>query len=204
VVRSAAYHLAKTVSHAPVALYVLGRAREPQRAAVMTLRDRLEEQGGPLGEDCRSVIAETLAAIDEDADLLVFARRLGPVLVRLRAQAITDHLDALDAALHAELTRMTDGERATLQVVVAGVHQAREHSLGMQYFRWRLSKGCPAGERVLYAEGVHDEGEALRLVAAQRLDREIALAFFGDASRLQRDVLGDITEAILKAREYRP
>jgi hypothetical protein len=43
--------------------------------------------------------------------------------------------------------------------------------------------------------------EALALVGTRRLDRRVAAAFFGDPSRLQRDVLGDSVRERLKRVE---
>ena len=64
----------------------------------------------------------------------------------------------------------------------------------MQYFRKRFAEPSGVETHVTYAEGVRDERAALALVATQRLDRSVALAFFGDEKRLQRDILGDAAE----------
>ena len=82
-------------------------------------------------------------------------------------------------------------EQDTLHVVVAGAHQARTRSLGMLYFRKRLAEPEGAERRVLYAESATTPEAARALVGTFLLDRELAEAFFGDAARLQRDVLGD-------------
>jgi hypothetical protein len=82
-------------------------------------------------------------------------------------------------------------ERGALHVVVAGDHQARVRSLPMQYFKKLLGEPASEERRVTYAEGVRDERAAFELVGAQRLDRCMARAFFGEEKRLQRDILGD-------------
>jgi hypothetical protein len=74
----------------------------------------------------------------------------------------------------------------------------------MQYFRRRLREPEGAEERVTYGEAVTDPDEALALVGRRRLDRAIALAFFGDAKRLQRDVLGDAVHEQLATLELAP
>jgi len=56
----------------------------------------------------------------------------------------------------------------------------------------------------LSRQAVQDEDAALALVGTQRLDRALAQAFFGDARRLQRDVLGDAAHALLSARALTP
>ena len=52
-----------------------------------------------------------------------------------------------------------------------------------------------------YGEGVNDVDAAFALVGTRRLDSAVAKAFFGDAKRLQRDVLGDAVFALLKETE---
>jgi hypothetical protein len=205
--RPLAYHTIKTISHAPVALYSLARrASEYLPDAALSLRNRIDSVRfdhltGPLLEDAKSVLQQTLEAADEYLrcclDLPTFTGHVGNALLKLRWHATALHLSELDRVVTSELAQMDDNERSLLQVVVAGVHQARDRSLGTQYFHKRLPEGCPAGERVLYGEGVHDEQAALELVALQRFDREVALAFFGDPTRLQQDVLGDAAEEIL-------
>lgn len=195
VVRPRSFHAIKAISHAPVALYALLRAGRDAAG----LRDCLasadldEVPAGAPRDDCAETLRLTRVAMDGGE----LPRALGPLLYRLTVHATEIHLDALDHAVNGELARLDARERSRLQVVVTGDHQARRRSLGMQYFAKRLPQGDPAGERVLYAEGVTDEKAALDLVALQRLDREVAEVFFGDPSRLQSDVLGEAAAEVL-------
>ena len=209
VVRPPAFHAIKSVSHAPVALYAFARAG---RDDVDALRRRID--GADLGaitdpearRDCEETLRRTEAAIAVAGagsfDLGTFASSIGPLLLKLTLHATAIHLSALDAAVEEELARMSHEEKACLQVVVTGDHQARSRSLGMQYFAKRLAQGSPDGERVLYAEGITAEDEAVALVALQRLDREVAGAFFGDSRRLQSDVLGGAAAQLLADGDY--
>jgi hypothetical protein len=61
----------------------------------------------------------------------------------------------------------------------------------MQYFERLLDEPAGAEHRVTYAEGATSVNAALTLLGTRRMDRAIARAFFGDAGRLQRDILGD-------------
>jgi hypothetical protein len=124
--------------------------------------------------------------------------------LRLVDHATRLQLAALDAQVELAVRRMSERERAALQVVVTGDHQARERSLVLQYFQKRLGEHAGTEDRVSYAEGVSDEQQALALVGTRRLDRAIALAFFGDPKRLQRDVLGDSAHALLSSLELPP
>lgn len=195
VVRPPSFHAIKAISHAPVALYALLRAnrRTDDLRARLDAADLEAVPAGAPRDDCAETLRLTRVAMDGGE----LPRALGPLLYRLTVHASEIHLDALDRAVDEELARLDARERSRLQVVVTGDHQARRRSLGMQYFAKRLPAGNPAGERVLYAEGVTEEKAALDLVALQRLDREVAEVFFGDPARLQSDVLGEAAAEVL-------
>lgn len=74
----------------------------------------------------------------------------------------------------------------------------------MQYFKKRFGESERTELHVSYAEGVQDAQAALELVGTQRLDRRLALAFFGEATRLQRDILGDAAQELLNSFELEP
>lgn len=197
----------------------LRHLRERLGSAQAALPDAL---GGPALAsalaDCEQTLARTTAALDAFARLVIeappppgthahdaadrslasFARDVGPLLLRLTEHATKIHLQALHDRVESELGTMSAHERGALRVVVTGDHQARERSLGKQYFEKRLPPARPGEERVIYGEGVKDENEALALVGIQRLDRAVAKAFFGDERRLQRDVLGDAAMKLLE------
>lgn len=220
VIAPRSFHALKSVCHAPLAVYAalylagedplapeavgaLHRASEHVRAALAALDADLADPDDlavarPLLESTLAFIDRTLAAgrasrRERDA----FAGACGPALLRLTDRATAIQLAALHAGVERLLAPLSPAERHTLQVVVAGSHQARERSLAMQYFRKRLREPERAEERVTYAENAADEQAALALVGTRRLDRAVAGAFFGDPKRLQRDVLGDAAAAIL-------
>lgn len=218
------YHVIKSASHAPIALYsglyLLGdRALTPQdRSRLGALREHCSASLGSLAEDApdaqlrgelQQVLQSTIALIEQSlargqasrAALAAFARSSGPLLVRLIDQATGVQLEALHARFEAVVATMTPAERGALQVVVAGPHQARERSVAMQYFRKRLGEPAHTEERVAYAENAADEKAALALVGTRRFDRALAGAFFGDERRLQRDLLGDAAAARLSRLE---
>jgi len=189
------FHEVKSVAHAPVAIY----AHAIDRAA---LRDRLRATDDP-DETVAAVVAGTLAFLDDDLagrspSLERFAQAMGPALLRLTELATKLQLEALAASTDAALADLTAEENAALRVVVTGDHQARARSLAMQYFRKRLAEPAGVEHRVLYGEAVATEDEARALVGKNRLDRRIARAFFGDETRLQRDILGDAAAAELE------
>jgi hypothetical protein len=134
--------------------------------------------------------------------LAAFARLLGPQLLRLTEYATELELGALDAATEAALQNMTPEQRERFEVVIAGPHQARDRSLPLQYFQKRFGEAPGEERRVAYAESISGPAEARDLVGTRRLDRQIASAFFGNAKRLQRDVLGDAAQQLLERRPF--
>jgi hypothetical protein len=215
------YHALKSVSHAPAALFALlhplgdGPLDSRTRERLAALGARTRAALGTLARDAagdaeaqaamRALLEATGAEVERTLGngrasreaLGAYARTTGPALLALVDHATRVQLAALHAAVEEALAPMTDAERGGLQVVVAGAHQARERSLGMLYFQKRLGEEAGREERVAYAENVTDADQAVALVGTRRLDRAIARAFFGDARRLQRDVLGDAAAAHL-------
>ncbi|MBX3229890.1 MAG: hypothetical protein KIT84_06105 [Labilithrix sp.] len=193
-----AFHLAKGIAHVPVALWLLRRRPEPDRIA--SLREAAVAAGADLSPDLgalRPLLDATIAAIDAPSP--DFAAALGAPLERAIALATKLQLAALHARTEEVCALLSRDERRLLRVAVTGDHQARVRSLGMQYFTRRLG-----ADRVLYAEGIDDAERAIALVAADRLDRDLARAFFGDETRLQRDLLGDAAKAVLATFDLAP
>lgn len=205
------FHALKAIAHLPIAIFVaLQRGGSPavlsqlRARAMQAMADVDTLQAGAA--DARTVIHESCAFIDDvladaadrDARLSALATALGPPLLRLIDEATRAQLAALHDAVTQIVAGLDEQRRTALHVVVAGAHQARSRSLGMQYFCRRFDEPPGAERRVSYAEAVESVEDAVRLVGVQRLDREMARAFFGDETRLQRDVLGDAARGILE------
>jgi len=224
-----AFVLLKSISHAPVSLYAELQRGDPAnvspatrqrleklRELVLQTRKRLQEDAARVGltedasRDVRAILhsCETMletAAGGTTRELLEqFAHDIGPVLQRLMHEATRLQLDSLHECVERALAPMSREDRASLQVVVTGDHQARARSLAMQYFKQRLREPEDSEERVAYAEGVTDEKEAFELVGTRRLDHAVAAAFFGDRKRLQRDLLGDSAQELLREQPCEP
>ncbi|HET6585666.1 MAG TPA: hypothetical protein VFG69_19540 [Nannocystaceae bacterium] len=206
------FHVLKVVSHVPVTAFTLARGDETARGAVARLREHVAVVQAKLADDvgnpdvhteCRLVLDASATFLDALAaggqpDSAAFAAAMGPHLRSLLDHATRDQLAALDAAFEEVLALLDEDESAALHVVVAGAHQARERSLGMQYFQLRLGEPHDVDVRVTYAEAVGTVEDAVTLIGTQRLDRVLAAAFFGDERRLQRDLLGDAATRILE------
>ena len=218
-----AFHVIKSVAHAPVALFVaLERASAPEPAQLEEMRRRVESALAlPLDEEslsstarsdlrfvlhsCRDCIDAALRAGSKDrAQLDALTARLGQPLQRLLHEATSLQLHALHDHTERALHALSPSERRALRVVVTGNHQARIRSFAMQYFKKRMRSSPHADTRLSYAEGVTDERAALALVGIQQLDRKLARAFFGEETRWQRDLLGDAADDLLRSFELTP
>jgi hypothetical protein len=223
-----ATELIKAVAHGPVGIFAMLKEHTTspevpfdvltgQRLAQMQRAQRQARTSlAELDEAARSDVAEVLevsgAFLDRVAaqgrvsglELSRFASGIGPLLLRLTEHATRLELAALHHAAEAALAELSRQERAQLEVVVAGAHQARARSLGLQYFQARFREEPGEERRVAYAESISDPLQARELVGTRRLDRAIAEAFFGDAKRLQRDVLGDAATHLLARLELQP
>ena len=211
------YDVIKSAAHAPVAVYAalqrddgsrarLLRSLETSLAASLESLD-LEVQDVEVARQMRDLLEHTLKFVSGASDaaaLDTFAGQVGPLMLVLTDHAARYQLAALHQVAESLLGELTSEEKRTLRVVVLGVHQVRARSLVMQYFQRRLQEPEGAEERVTYAEGATTEEEALALAGTQRLDRAIATAFFGEAKRLQRDVLGDATKRLLAELDLPP
>ncbi|MET0791300.1 MAG: hypothetical protein ABW061_07235 [Polyangiaceae bacterium] len=210
-----AFEHAKATAHIAVALFALTcteTSASERRTGVTRLLSHIAaaldvRQGSPqepadleieaLLDHCRCFAQ---AASEQPLSARIraeFARDAGPRILHITELATCEQIAGLHRAVEATLEPLSAGDRAQLQVVVVGDHQARARSLGMQYFKRRFRETPGADERITYGEHIGNEEEAISLVATRRLDKRIALAFFGDENRLQRDVLGDAAKRCL-------
>ncbi|HEX8436252.1 hypothetical protein [Archangium sp.] len=138
--------------------------------------------------------------------LSTFTRAQVPDLIRNAEDAARDQLETMHATVEAWKQRMTPEERDGLRAVVAVSHMSRPGNVALQYFsvtlgeRWEGrfdQEDLHPGKRVLAAETAVDEAAAFELLATHALDASVAVRFFSEESRMQRDLLGDAAERIL-------
>lgn len=209
------FERAKVAAHVAVALFAFTAAESnpaEARTGIARLREHISAAlAQASGSDEIDVLLQRCLAFARsvcdqsftEQSRAEFASDAGPRILRITELATCEQMAGLHAAVEAASGELSDRERAELQVVVVGDHQARTRSLGMQYFKWRFREG-DTDERVTYGENVEDEDEAISLVAKRRLDQRIARAFFGDEHRLQRDVLGDAAKRCLDQMNFPP
>ena len=220
------YHKLKEVSHVPLMTFVMLAGTEGQlldavkraevayvRNLVLAALDGIDRTGFPASslDRQREILGMTrtyLAAVLEDekapAEALAdYARRTAPLMLANADDAAAAHLAALHAQMEAWRREMTPEEWRSMHVVVMSAHMARDREIAMQYFT-RLLGEPTEGHRLIFAEGLFDEPKALDLLGTHLLDGAASLAFFGDETRLHRDLLSDGATKALRSMDIRP
>jgi hypothetical protein len=213
------YRTLKTISHIPLAIHALvdgrgGEAVDDKRLYDLKhYRDLVARAADGLGD--RGLGAEQLkrqkAITDESLKFLSamlearrvagkqldeYRRRMRPLLDANATEAARAQIDGLQRQMKAWKGRLTDAEWGQLRVVVMGTQLPRKDNLAVQYFA-RLLDETGEGGRIVYAEALFEESRALDLLATRLVDTRIGTAFFEDASRMHRDLLGDAAKEYL-------
>jgi hypothetical protein len=206
------YDPVKTIAHIPLAIYVTltpgdGAVDEQQLKTLAGLRalippaeanlDTLKLPAATLARQ-KQIVAGSLAYMDEIAGkrsftrsgLLAFTRRMTPLVMQNVADATRAQLDATHAAVSKWRQELSPLEWEQLHVVIIGPHMPREDLVVTQYFL-RLLHEAKEGKRVVYAESMWQEAQAMDLLGTHLLDGSVGEAFFGDYMRMHRDLLGD-------------
>jgi hypothetical protein len=139
-------------------------------------------------------------------DLAAFTRARNADLLGNAEDAARDQLETMHATVEAWKQRMTPAEQAQLRAVVGVSHMSRPGNVALQYFSIALGENWEGrfdqedlqpGKRVLAAESAIDEPSAFGLLATHALDARVASRFFGEKTRMERDLLADAAERIL-------
>lgn len=211
------YDPVKTIAHIPLAIYVTltpgdGEVEGDRLKTLARLRELIPPAAGAL--DALKLPADTLARqkeivegslafLDEVAGkhrftrskLLAFTRGMAPLVMKNVSEATRAQLDATHAQVAAWRRELSPEEWSQLHVLIVGPHMPREDLVVTQYFL-RLLHEPREGQRVVYAESLWEEGQAMDLLGTHLLDGSVGEAFFDDYLRMHRDLLGDA------AREY--
>jgi hypothetical protein len=211
------YDPVKTMAHIPLAIYVtltpgegavdgnrlktLAKLRELIPPAARAL-DALKLPVDTLARQ-KEIVAGSLTFLDEVAGkhqferskLLAFTHGMAPLVMQNVAEATRAQLDATHAQVSAWRRELSAEEWSRLHVLITGPHMPREDLVVTQYFL-RLLHEPREGRRVVYAESLWEESQAMDLLGTHLLDGSVGEAFFDDYLRMHRDLLGDA------AREY--
>jgi hypothetical protein len=189
-IRDARYHALKQNAHAALGVFAalsdVDGALPPGRADVLRrLRVALAKIDAPAA--LARVDAVLAAGASTRADLDAWAHEVGPQLLAAAQEAAARELAALDAAVKKWRAMLGDCW-ARVHAVVIGSHMARDREIALVYLLHELGEPTE-GRRVIYAESLWQEPQALELLGTHLIDAEVASAFFGDPMRLHRDLL---------------
>jgi hypothetical protein len=209
----ALYHRYKEISHLPLGVWatlapwldrpgetpwktplasLLERAHAA-RAAVDSIgfpSDRLPRQHLILDQSI-ALMERTLAAGRVDgAAMAAYARAMWAPVLANGDDAAALQIDGLHALVSGWRGAMPADAWNRLHVLVLGPKMPREGNLSVQYFQ-RVMGRQELGRRLLYAEGIFEREAALGLLGTVVTDRALAVAFFGDEMRMDRDFLSD-------------
>jgi hypothetical protein len=206
------YHRLKALAHLPFTTYLelrefdgaLDDARLERLVALRKLIAAVEKElptyefGSYDPDRQRRIVARTAALVDgviarragTRPALEEFARELGPDMYENTLSAAAVELGHHHREIDGWLRNLDEAEKNRLRVVVCGSQMPRSGHRIVQLAAAILGlKG--EGERIVYAEAIYEEQRALNLLGTHRLDAESAAAFFGDATKLDRDILAD-------------
>jgi hypothetical protein len=205
------YHRLKSVTHAPIAIYLLleSAADAPldnrQRTQLQDMAARLEavrpalvaadfspdtlKRQSALLDQSAAFIANTLKTGSPGANgLKAFAANVRPLIDKNIEEAAELQIRAYDTQVAQWQQALPNLDWGKLKVVITGSALPRKHNLATQYFARLLgvSGECP---RLVYAEGLYEEARALKLLNATAVDARAGTAFFDDPSYLHRDLM---------------
>ncbi|HTY48192.1 MAG TPA: hypothetical protein VMB48_00715 [Steroidobacteraceae bacterium] len=157
--------------------------------------------------DTEKFVAESLrTGVATREQFEAYARPLRKLIeINLRTGA-SEQLMQFRDQLNAWKAEFPQESWADLRVVVLGVHQARDQYALKLFFQWLLRE--PGYEdRVVYAEVASPpsgearaaaEAQALELLTKVDFEHDAGTLIFGDATILQKDVMGPATLEILR------
>ena len=137
------------------------------------------------------------------AKLASFTRQVAPLLLANVTDATAAEMRELYSTAAAWRKQLTPAEWNALYVVMIGPHMPRDQECSIQFFQ-RLFREPEEGKRIIYAEALWKESDALDLLATHEVDEAAGAAFFGDPMRMHRDLLADAAKVYLDTHPLAP
>jgi len=153
----------------------------------------------------KNVMATKTAARNQ---LMSFAQEVGPMQLENANDTAAAQLEMTHAVVMKWKQQIPAEEWKRLVVVVRGPQMPRRMNILTQYFAKLLREpshnlGYPLeSRRLIYAEFIPKDRDALDLMATTFIDGAASEAFFGDRWRMSSDVLADGAEQYLKTVSF--
>ncbi|MGO8791039.1 MAG: hypothetical protein ACLQVL_27160 [Terriglobia bacterium] len=225
-VKPTEYHELKSVAHVPLALFImlsfpqeatlsadrlhrLQHYRELMRSAYESLpsrhftADQLQRQRKIFGASFELVDGVLATGQISPPTLENFTRQMGPLLLANASEATALEMRELYATAAAWHKQLSPAEWSALHMVMIGPHMPRDQECSIQFFE-RLFREPEEGKRIIYAESLWNEKDALNLLATHVVDESAGAAFFGDPMRMHRDLLADAAKTYLDSHPLAP
>jgi hypothetical protein len=202
------YHHLKTIAHSPCTLHNLDTllkagvdCSELRTKCLTQIRETivsLEEVDHPLKEHC-----EILKQIVDHSEMRSCTAALKPGIDRLINEAARCRINALQEVTEKIRSEMEEDCWKRIAVIVLGPPLPRTGDVAMQYFSSILklrppsSSLCPhlrqqnasSYQRLIYAESIWTEKEAIGLLATHIADEELGEVFLQDPNAMHQDIL---------------
>ncbi|MEO1990930.1 MAG: hypothetical protein ABGW78_03285 [Pirellulales bacterium] len=214
----------KTISHTPLTIYVLLRAHtdQPLPAPIVNQlsaladsitdvqnilesilnNEELRSQQHSLLVTCKafitSVIQETTCSRRE---LLEFVRTLRPLILSNISECVRLRIDNYHSQMMTWKRELSKNEWSSIRIIIPGAALPRRNNLATTYFA-RLLGEQGEGQRIIYAESLFSDSEAMDLLGTHLLDTDIGVAFFEDPWRMHRDLLGDAAATYIETLDF--
>lgn len=224
-VKPVEYHELKAVAHIPLALFVMLsfapdsilsvpriESLRHYRGLMVEARASLPNRHFTTGQLSRQqkIFSASFELLDgilakrqsERPALESFTRQMAPLLLANAADATAVEMHELYLTATAWQRQLSPAEWAALHVVMIGPHMPRDQEASIQFFE-RLFQESSEGRRIVYAESLWKEQDALNLLATHVVDEAAGEAFFGDPMRMHRDLLADAARAYLDAHPFK-
>jgi hypothetical protein len=214
----ALYRDLKSLSHIPLGIFAaasawgrapddpqwmkrLGVLRGHAEAALATL-DRVGLSEIQQARQ-RDMLQRSIAYVDglgeqkpEPAALRAYAASVGPATLANAADAAKAGIDDLHRAVTELRAQLAPGDWERAYVLILAPKTPRDGNLAYAYFANAMGRAAE-GQRLIYAESIFDQQVALNLLRTLVIDRSVGEAFYGDPSRMERDLLADGATAAL-------
>ncbi len=214
----ALYRDLKSLSHIPLGIFAAASAWEqapddPQWAKRLALLrghaaaalQTLDQPGLSEVQKVRQreMLQRSIAYVDalreqkpDPAALKAYAAAVGPATLANATDAAKAGVEELHRAVTELRAQLAPGDWDRAYVLILAPKTPRDGNLAYEYFANAMGRAAE-GKRLIYAESIFDQQVALGLLRTLIIDRAIGEAFYGDPSRMERDLLADGATAAL-------
>lgn len=174
-------------------------AKENMTASVLNAEQQ-ERQVALIDASIAYIDATVSAGGTDLAALTEYMQGVTPLFMANVDDSAIAQIDMIDKAVQELRTQLTDDEFARAIAVVTGPKMPRGDHLVSQYFAFAFNEDLETSKRIVYTENVFDPDGAMAILRTFVTERQLGDITFGNASRMERDLLADAATAELVRR----